>query len=54
MPNWLASILIGLGVAWTALAYYQGTIQEETLGLHAFALLIALNCQTWRTDKKED
>lgn len=54
MPNWLASFLIGMGVTWTALAYSQGTIQEGTLGLHAFALLIALNCQTWRKNKEED
>jgi hypothetical protein len=32
---------------------YYGTVSNGELGLYMFALLIALNCQNWRKNKKE-
>jgi hypothetical protein len=54
MPNALASALITGGVASIGVGVYYGEVSNGELGLYMFALLIALNCQNWRKDKKED
>lgn len=54
MPNWLASALLAGGISSILLGAYLGTVDNGEAGLYFFALLIAINCQNWRKDKKED